>query len=112
MAHRECAFNHCCVGCCDQEVRNNADFLATKLVNERLYALAQKEDFLRYLVAMNGDVRAAAGQYSAICYSDRLLNCTKIKFLRKAMMKRSFNISKREYDEILRHPRFLVGGHA
>lgn len=108
IAHRECPYNHCCVGECDQVLRTNADFAATKLVNERLYAIADKEAFLKYLVTMNTDVKAIADKSSSITFTKKFLNCTKIKFLRKAMMKKDFGISNDEYEKILGHPKFLM----
>lgn len=108
MAHRECPYNHCCVGECDQVLRTNADFAATKLVNERLYAIADKEAFLKYLVTMNTDIKAIADKSSSITFTKKFLNCTKIKFLRKAMMKKDFGISNDEYEKILSHPKFLI----
>ena len=108
MAHRECAYNHCCVGKCDQELRTNADFAAAKLVNEKLYGIADKEAFLRYLVTMNKDIKAIADKSSSITFTKKFLNCTKIKFLRKAMMKKDFGISNEEYEKILSHPKFLL----
>ncbi len=108
MAHRECSYNHCCVSECDQVLRTNADFAATKLVNERLYAIADKEAFLKYLVTMNTDIKAIADKSSSITFTKKFLNCTKIKFLRKAMMKKDFGINNDEYEKILSHPKFLL----
>lgn len=108
MAHRECPYNHCCTGVCDQVLRTNADFAATKLVNEQLYAIEDKEAFLKYLVIMNTDIKAIADKSSSITFTKKFLNCTKIKFLRKAMMKKDFGITNEEYEKILSHPKFLL----
>lgn len=108
MAHRECKYNCHCKDYCDQELRTNADFVATKLINEKLYGIESKEDFLKYLVLMNADVKAIADKFASIHFTKKFLNCTKIKFLRKAMIKRDFGISNEEYEEILRHDKFLV----
>ena len=74
MAHRECPYNHCCVGECNQVLRTNADFAATKLVNERLYAIADKEAFLKYLVTMNTDIKTIADKSSSITFTKKFLN--------------------------------------
>lgn len=108
MAYRECQYNCYCKGCCDQELRTNADFVATKLVNDKLYGLESKEDFLKYLVTMNADVKGIADKFASITFTRKFLNCTKIKFLRKAMMKKDFGISNEEYEDILKHEKFLV----
>ncbi|MCR4791785.1 MAG: DUF853 family protein [Lachnospiraceae bacterium] len=108
MAHRECRYNAFCSGCCDQELRTNADFVATKLVNEKLYGFETKEDFLKYLVTMNGDVKKIADRFGSISFTKKFLNCTKIKFLRKAMIKNDFGITNDEYEDILKHDRFLM----
>lgn len=108
MAHRECKYNQCCSGWCDQELRTNADFVATKLVNDKLYGIESKEDFLKYLVTMNSDVKKIADRFGSISFTKKFLNCTKIKFLRKAMMKNDFGITNEEYEDILKHEKFLV----
>lgn len=109
MAHRECKYNVFCNGCCDQELQTNADFAATKLVNEKLYTLDNKQDFLKYLVIMNSDIKQIADKYGSIIFTKRFMNCTKIKFLRKAMMKKDFGIINEEYSKILTHEKFLIG---
>lgn len=108
MAHRECKYNIFCRKCCDQELRTNADFVATKLINDKLYCIGSKEDFLKYLVTMNSDVKKIADKFASITFTKKFLNCTKIKFLRKAMMKKDFGISNEEYEDILRHENFLI----
>ena len=82
--------------------------MATKLVNDKLYSIENKDEFLKYLVKMNGDVKELAGKFSSITYTKKFLNCTKIKFLRKAMIKNDFVISNSEYENILRQKNFLI----
>lgn len=108
MAHRECKYNGCCEDYCDQDLRTNADFVATRLINNKLYALETKEAFLKYLVTMNSDIKAVADKFGAITFTKKFLNCTKIKFLRKALMKRDFGIGNDEYEMILKHDKFLI----
>ncbi len=86
----------------------NADFVATNLINDKLYCIGSKEDFLKYLVTMNSDVKKIADKFASITFTKKFLNCTKIKFLRKAMMKKDFGISNEEYEDILRHENFLI----
>lgn len=108
MAHRECKYNCCCDGYCDQELRTNADFVATRLINEKLFAIETKEEFLKYLVTMNSDIKAISDKFGTITFTKKFLNCTKIKFLRKALMKKDFGIESDEYDKILKHEKFLL----
>lgn len=108
MAHRECKYNCQCKHFCDQELRTNADFVAAKLVNDKLYGIESKDDFLKYLVIMNSDVKKIADRFSSIIFTKKFLNCTKLKFLRKAMIKKDFGISNEEYENILRHEKFLI----
>lgn len=108
MAHRECKYNCQCKNFCDQELRTNADFVATKLVNDKLYSIESKNDFLKYLVIMNSDVKKIADRFASITFTKKFLNCTKIKFLRKAMIKKDFGISNEEYENILCHEKFLI----
>jgi len=108
MAHRECSGNCFCENECDLTVRTNADFVATKLINEKLYKLDTKEEFLKFLVTMNSDIKNIVDHFGTITLTKKLVNCTKIKFLRKAMIKKDFGVSKEDYDRILRHPNFLL----
>lgn len=108
MAHRECKYNCQCKDFCDQELRTNADFVATKLANDKLYGIESKDDFLKYLVIMNTDVKKIADRFASITFTKKFLNCTKIKFLRKAMIKKDFGISNEEYEDILSHEKFLI----
>ena len=57
---------------------------------------------------MNTDIKAIADKSKSIIFTKKFLNCTKIKFLRKAMMKKDFGITNEEYVKILSHPKFLL----
>ncbi|MCD8361675.1 MAG: ATP-binding protein [Lachnospiraceae bacterium] len=112
VAHRECKYNPYCKECCDQKLRTDADFVASRLVNDRLYQITSRDEFLQYLIRMGGDVKKIADRFSSISFTKRFLNCTKIKFLRKSMMKNDFGLTGEEYEDILRHEKFMeMPGH-
>lgn len=109
IPHAECKYNCHCRESCDFRLRANADFLAARLVNDCLYGLADKAAFVKFLVTMDRSILALLRENPSIPASDRLINCVKIKFLRKSMLIKSFGITRAEYNMILNHPRFLRG---
>ena len=56
---------------------------------------------------MNEDIKTIADKFSSIHYTKKFVNCTKIKFLRKAMIKKDFEITNEEYNKILSNFKFL-----
>lgn len=107
VPHRECRYNGECHGECDQQLRTEADFVATRLVNTLLYDIPDKKSFAQLLVQLDPKIRAELQKTPDIRPSRRLYNCVKIKFLRKAMLAKNYGLKSSEYDVILNHPRFL-----
>lgn len=103
VPHRECACNTACHGCCDLALRAEADYLAARIASEYLYELKDEAAFLKFLVQMNPVI-----QKELLGGADtRMINCVKIKFLRKSLLSRSFRFSEKDYQTILNHPKFL-----
>ena len=81
---------------------------------ERAYSISKmmekKDDILLFrslfvnTVANNNFLKAIL-----VFDDDKLLNCIKIKFIRKALLIKGYGINKVEYKTILRHPNFLKG---
>lgn len=109
VPHRECRYNPECCGKCDLKLRTDADFLATRLVSEYTYGIQDEKTFLRFLVKMDTQIQELARESGGITLTRRLINCTKIKFLRKSLLAKSFRFSKSDYQKILTHPKFLRG---
>ena len=107
IPHRECSRNCACHDGCDLELRSNADFIAARIINEKLYDLADKRAFVQFLVVLDPIIKREIQNLPGAEYSLRLANCVKIKFLRKAMLVKTFGITNAEYDQILNHPRFI-----
>ena len=112
IPHRECASNCMCKVDCDFKIRSSADFVASRLVNTLLYDVPDKVAFVKLLVRLDRPIADVLKENPTITSSVRLTNCIKIKFLRKALLVKSFGITKAEYDMILKHPSFLKGGNA
>ncbi|MFR5932754.1 MAG: hypothetical protein ACLUGG_05910 [Oscillospiraceae bacterium] len=112
IPHRECASNCMCKVDCDFKIRSSADFVASRLVNTLLYDVPDKVAFVKLLVRLDRPIAEVLKENPTITSSVRLTNCIKIKFLRKALLVKSFGITKAEYDMILKHPSFLKGGNA
>ena len=107
VPHIECESCHYCDSDCDFKIRANADFIATRLINEYLYELQDKSAFVKFLVRMDKPISDLLAETASIPFSKRLANCIKIKFLRKAMLVKNYGITKNEYKTILKHPNFL-----
>lgn len=107
IPHIECSANCECRTECDMKVRANADFLAARLINYYLYELEDKKAFARFLTGMDRQINELLEENPSITPSLKLMNCTKIKFLRKATLLKNYGLTKREYNAILSHPNFL-----
>lgn len=108
--HRKSIPNGMCKDGCDFKLRSGADFVASRLVNTLLYDVADKTAFVKLLVQLDRPILEVLKDNPTITPSVRLSNCIKIKFLRKALLVKSFGITKAEYEMILKHPNFLKGG--
>lgn len=107
VPHRECKYNCSCCGRCDFSLRADADFVASRLVGEYVHRLPDEKTFLKFLVQMTPNILQLLRQAGIEKPSVRMINCVKIKFLRKALLTKSFQFSKSQYEKILQHPRFL-----
>lgn len=107
VPHIECSFNPDCRNSCNQQVRTDADFIATRLINDYFYTLVDKKTFVTFLVQMDKYIEKTIKELNFIEPCERLYDCIKIKFLRKAMLIRDFSITRDEYNTILKHPKFL-----
>ena len=110
IPHRECAYNCHCKEACDFKIRSNADFVASRLINDLLYNLADRAAFIKLLIRLDKPIAAVIRENPAIMPSVRLSHCIKIKFLRKALLIKTFGITRADYNAILKHPNFLKGG--
>ncbi|MBQ9166854.1 MAG: ATP-binding protein [Oscillospiraceae bacterium] len=107
VPHRECDYNCACCGGCDLNLRADADFVASRLVSEYAYGFGDEKALLQFLVQMDRPIGQILADMPSIQPSLRLRNCIKIKFLRKALLAKSFRFSKADYKTILSHPKFL-----
>ena len=107
IPHIECAYNSECKCDCDFKVRNNADFLATRLKNSLLPQIHDRVEIIKTLQGLGTHLKKLLAENPSIIFSWRLYNCVKIKFLRKVMLEKDFGISKTDYRKILENPKFL-----
>lgn len=107
IPHIECSANCACRTDCDLKVRTYADFLALKLIIDCLDGLPDKKAFVQFLVRMDEQINALLREHREIEPSLRLINCTKIKFLRKALIQKNYGFTGSEYKTILEHKNFL-----
>ena len=107
IPHIECSANCECRADCNFKIRANADFVASRIINDCLYDLNDKKTFVQFLVRMDKQINDLLRENPTIVPSLKLRNCTKIKFLRKAMLLKNYGISKSEYNTILKHPNFI-----
>ena len=107
IPHRECRYNDCCTSGCDLSLRDDAEYLADRLMQEQAGKLREKADFAKFLVRMDPLIERLLEERPALRGGLRLFNCVKIKFLRKALLSGAFRLSEPELDMILKHPNFL-----
>jgi len=107
IPHIECGYNSECRHDCDFKVRNNADFLATRLKNSLLPRIQDRVEFIKTLQGLGTHLKELLAENPNIIFSWHLYNCVKIKFLRKVMLEKDFGISKTDYRKILENPKFL-----
>ena len=107
IPHIECSHNSECKRDCDFKVRNNADFLATRLKNALIPQIHDRVVFIKTLQGLGVHLKELLAENENIIFSWRLYNCVKIKFLRKVMLEKDFGISKIDYKKILENPKFL-----
>ena len=107
VPYRECTCNTDCGGQCNIAMRTDADFIATRLINQLLYEITDKKSFVQLLVQLDPKIDAELSKLPGISPSLALRNCVKIKFLRKALLAKNFGLRREEYDVVLKHPRFL-----
>ena len=107
IPHRECSHNCFCCGSCDLNLRDDADYLASRLMQEFPDKLADKKVFVQFLVSMNTEIIRMIDARPSMQKTKKMINCVKIKYFRKALLEISFTITDEEYNMILTHPRFL-----
>lgn len=107
IPHIECSYNCECKNDCDFKVRNNADFLATRLKNLLLPQIHDRVECIKTLQGLGTHLKELLADNPSIIFGWRLYNCVKIKFLRKVMLEKDFGITKADYRKILENPKFL-----
>lgn len=107
VPHAECSYNCACCGRCDLQLRAEADFIAARLIGEHVYDIPNEKEFLRFLVTMDQQIRSVVQETGGAAPTAQMINCVKIKFLRKALLARSFKFTRSDYRKILAHPKFL-----
>lgn len=107
IPHKECVCNPYCTGCCDMELRDDAEYLAARLAQEHMHKIRKKEELTPFLARMTPLLRDLIAQFPSMQESARLINCAKIKFMRKAALDLPFPLSDRELEMILKHPKFI-----
>lgn len=107
IPHRECHYSCMCGEECDFTVKANADFIALKLITRHLYSINDKNVFIKFLLTLDAKIDTILSENPSILNSLKFTNCIKIKFLRKAMLIKTFDLSAISYKTILEHRNFL-----
>lgn len=107
IPYRECKYNDYCGSNCNQRYRDDAEYIASKLIQDYPEKLKDKKEFVRFLVSMNSRIITILDNRSSMSKTKRMINCVKIKYFRKALLETDFNINDDEYTMIMNHPKFL-----
>lgn len=112
IPHRECVYNCECKDKCDFKIRADADFIASRLVNQFRAQMTTLSDMAKLLVRLDAPISQIIKESPNIQPSLKLFNCSKIKFLRKVLINKSIDVSLSNYNKILSHPNFLKNNQA
>lgn len=108
IPHKECPFNTFCKNGCDAGIKSNADFIASRVLNLYFSKIDTANDMIKLLWSCDKTIAQIASQRGLDGTSAKLINCVKIKLLRKILISKSFDVSRNDYDKILRHEKFLI----
>lgn len=108
VPHKECIYNSFCKGECDNYVKLNADFIASRILNAYFSKINTANDMVKLLWVCDGNISRIAESRGLDGASSKLKNCVKIKLLRKILIAKNFDVSKSDYNKILGHHRFLL----
>ena len=90
-------------------MRSDADFIASRLIADKFYQIEDKKGLLQYLgPSLRKDIQTTAAGIPGIPVSKRFINCAKIKFLRKAILKNGFGLTFDDYEKIVSNRNFLM----
>lgn len=112
IPHNECKFNCKCHTNCDFKVRSFADYFAVKLINTHYYKIADLEGFKKLLSQLESLLEPLLLDHEVVDRSLKLTNCIKIKFLRKAILIKDFDIDNAYYQSILKSKYYLKNDEA
>ena len=108
IPHKECGHNCYCQNGCDSSIKTNADFIASRVLNAYYSKVNSPNDMVRLMWSCNKAIEQIAAKRGLDSTSCRLINCVKIKLLRKILIAKNFDITRNDYDRILDHERFLL----
>jgi len=107
IPHRECQFCCDCTESCDLKVREDADFISSRLLNQLRPIVNTINDLSKQLPCIEGYITEIIKDTPRIKPCRRVYNCAKIKILRKILIDKSIDLKKKTYDGILKHPNYL-----
>lgn len=111
IPHRECLYNPLCNNSCNDFVKLNSDFIASRILNMYYSKVSTPNDLVKLLWGCNIIISKIASQRNITDESTKIINCTKIKLLRKFLTSKNFEISRFDYEKILKHERFLLNNN-
>lgn len=107
VPHRECKYNKYCGEQCDLCMKDDADYVATKIFQDFPEKIQEKKEFVRFLVSMNPEIIKILNNRPSMKKTKQMVNCVKIKYFRKALLEVPFSINDEEYGMIVNHAKFL-----
>lgn len=107
VPHRECRYNEYCGQKCDLCIKGDADYVASKIYQDFPEKIAEKKEFVKFLVSMNPEIVKILNSRPSMKKTKQMVNCVKIKYFRKALLEIPFSINDEEYGMIMNHAKFL-----
>lgn len=82
VPHRECKYNKYCGEQCDLCMKDDADYVATKIFQDFPEKIQEKKEFVRFLVSMNPEIIKILNNRPSMKKTKQMVNCVKIKYFR------------------------------
>lgn len=105
VPYYECSLCPQCSSCghCDIDVREQADYHASRLAATFGARIKESETLLKYMYRLHELILKEEAQQASPYPLKKVCNCSKIQFLRQVLLAGSFTLSRSEITSILNH---------
>ena len=102
----ECRSCSLCTTSCNGKIRVLADYYASKLSEAFLQGIKDANDLLKYTLKLHDMVIKYEQERPSGLAIKQLCNCTKIQFVRKVLLSKTFQVNRQQIVTLLKHTLF------